>query len=324
MVNGRWSLILLLLVAAAGAAHAQSAEAEAAFRDGKRLMGEKKYAEACDAFAASQRLAPGTSTKLNLADCREKNGELATAWGLFLEVGIDLKTDASNASLAKVAKERAAKLEPRLSYLTVSVPDESRVEGLVITRNGAEIDSGLWNRAIPIDGGSYAISASAPAHEAWTTTIDIAPEGASVTVDVPKFKAITVITKELEPEHEADVVAAPAPASFTGRRKLGIGIGAAGLVGLGLGVVLGLQASGFDQDASDLCPTLTGCAAAEEANALVDKARQRALFANVSYAVGGAAVIAAAVLWFTGAPEHPAVTPLVTASSVGLDVAGRF
>ncbi len=62
-------------------------------------------------------------------------------------------------------------------------------------RNGEPLDSGLWNRGIPIDGGNYAISASAPAHEAWTTTVEIAPEGASVTVDVPKFKAITVITK---------------------------------------------------------------------------------------------------------------------------------
>src|SRR5262249_6041948 len=75
------------LLLAAGTAHAQpaGAQAETLFRQGKDLMAKGKIAEACAAFDASQKLEPTISALLNLAACREKNGQLATAWGLFLE-----------------------------------------------------------------------------------------------------------------------------------------------------------------------------------------------------------------------------------------------
>src|ERR1043165_7438851 len=75
-----------VLLAVAAPAHAQSkAQAEVLFRRGVELMDAGKVDEACDAFEDSQKLDPVTSTLLNLAACREKRGQLATAWGLFLE-----------------------------------------------------------------------------------------------------------------------------------------------------------------------------------------------------------------------------------------------
>ena len=46
-------------------------------------------------------------------------------------------------------------------------------------------------------------------------------------------------------------------------------------------------------------------------------AGSRALFANVAYGVGGAAIVGAAVLWFTGAPSKadPEILALVRAVS---------
>ena len=64
-------------------------------------------------------------------------------------------------------------IEPRLSYLTISVPDDSRIDGLVVNRNGAPVDPVLWNRAVPVDGGSYSIGGLAPGHEQWTTVIAV-------------------------------------------------------------------------------------------------------------------------------------------------------
>jgi len=316
-----WLASLVVVMGFARGARAQSVEAESAFRDGKRLMGEKKYAEACEAFATSLRLAAGTSTKMNLADCREKNAQLASAWGLFREVVIAARGDDSLAALAKVAKERSDKLEPRLSYLTISVPDESRVAGLVVARNGTDLDAGLWNRAIPVDGGTYTIAARAPAHEAWSTSVEVAMEGAKETVDVPRFKALPEAPVEPEPEPSPprpDVVVETRRAStFTGRRKLAVGVGAAGVAALAAGGLLGWTARGLEDDAYALCPA-EACDDAAEANDLVSRAETRALYANVSFGVGAAALIGAAVLWFTGAPV--ALTP----TNDGLAVAGRF
>ncbi len=328
------SLILLLLVTSAHGAMAQNhaADAEQRFRDGKKLMAEKKFAEACDAFETSNRLDPSTSTLANLADCREKNGQIQSAWTAFLTVERELRNDKSMDGLHKTAKARAKDLEARLSYLTVSVARGSDIDGLTLTRNGEAFDPGLWNTAIPVDGGSYTIAGRAPGHEEWSTTVTVPAEGGRIGVDVPRFKEVEELVGG--PPAGADDEDAPlegdaAQSMFTGRRKLAIGIGAAGLLAVGAGIVLGMQASGFDDDASQLCPTLTGCAAAAEANALVDKARSRAVFANISYVIGGAAVIAAAVLWFTGAPDEragarTAVAPVITPTSVGLDVAVRF
>src|SRR6185436_3009167 len=54
-------------------AHAQSAtaQAETLFRQGQDLITKGKFAEACAAFDASQKLEPAIATLLNQASCRE-------------------------------------------------------------------------------------------------------------------------------------------------------------------------------------------------------------------------------------------------------------
>ncbi len=321
-------MLSLCLLVSISEAQNQGGAAEQRFRDGKKLMVEKNYAEACVAFATSQRLEPAVATLMNLADCREKNGQIQSAWTAFLETERQTRGDTRRAAVHKIAKERAASLEKRLSYLTVSVARDNDIDGLTLTRNGEPFDPGLWNTAIPIDGGSYVIAGRAPGHEEWSTTVTVPPEGGRIGVDVPRFKQAAQLVEPTVASGEVEDEAGASRSRFTGRRKLALGVGAAGLLGVSAGVVLGMQASGFDDDASRLCPMLTGCADANEANAAVEKARSRALLANISYGVGGAAVVAAAILWFTGAPERAtartAVAPVVTPTSVGLDVSVRF
>src|ERR1044071_7616501 len=121
----KFATLLLLsvsaLVARPAAAHPSGAQAETLFRQGKDLMARGQIAEACAAFDASQKLDPTIATLLNQAACREKNEQLATAWGLFLDAERQTRTatDAATQQLHQVAVTKAGKLEPRLSTLTI-------------------------------------------------------------------------------------------------------------------------------------------------------------------------------------------------------------
>jgi hypothetical protein len=95
-MSTRVALVLVSLLAAAAPAFAQAtAQAEQAFRDGNALMERREYAKACEAFATSDRIEPSIAAKMKLADCEEKRGKLATAWGLFLNVKTLTRDDRS-------------------------------------------------------------------------------------------------------------------------------------------------------------------------------------------------------------------------------------
>jgi hypothetical protein len=350
--------VVVSLCVLAGAAGAQiRPEAETLFRDGKELMKQGRIAEACAAFEASEATEHSIATVMSLADCRDRNHQYATAWALFLQADSQTRTDPSKAALNVTSKARAAALEPRLSYLTVSVSDESRIEGLTLTRNGKLFEPMLWNRALPVDGGDYVIAGHAPGHEAWQTTVYVPRENAKVSVEVPKFKEIgklisplpspvqrTPLAKQAPPmtaqppvpsTEQADIEtqdeeAAPAPKVFTMRRKVALGVAGGGVISAVAGVVLGLSANAKQDDAHKLCPSMaTPCAQADRANALLSTGRSRAVEANVAFGIGAAAAIGAGLLWSTGGSEaeharRVSVIPHVAQGESGIAILGRF
>jgi len=304
-----------------------SPQAEALFRDGKRLMKEGKLAEACGALEGSERAEHNVATVLSLADCREKNHQYAAAWALFLQADSQTRGDASKAMLNTTAKRRAQALEPRLSYLTINVPDESRVPELVVLRDGAPVDPAEWNRSIPADGGDHVVAGKAPGHESWSTTVTLRPEADKQAVEVPKFKALPQIVNKVRAAAPAERSARPPePSPFTRRRKIGLGV-AAGGAAIGIAsVVLGAGAQSLRDEAVAACPP-SACSpenaiAARDKN---DQARSRAMIANVGFGVAGLAIATGVVLWLTGAPESPrlAIAPQV-GDTTGLAVVGSF
>jgi hypothetical protein len=184
-------LLVVALAASSSPVFAQSAgaQAEVLFDDGRKLLADGKTAEACMSFEESQKLEPATTTLIALATCREKNGQLATAWGLFLDAERQTRAavDTNNQQLNDIAQDRATKLAPRVSKLTIAVGDASRINGLTITRDNDSVDSPLWNKALPIDGGTYTVTARAPGATPWSATVTLAVEGENTTVDVPRL-----------------------------------------------------------------------------------------------------------------------------------------
>jgi len=188
-------------------AHAQSATAESLFTDGNKLMASGKFAEACTAFEASNRIEPRAGALLRLGDCREKNRQFASAWSAYKDAR-NLATDPRKRQYATV---KAKALEKRLSYLTVIVSDQSQVPDLAVIRNGTSFDPTLWNRALPVDGGDYVMTAQAPGYETWEKTVRVPVASAKLSVDVPVLmKVIPVVLPEEPPSPASSQPAATA------------------------------------------------------------------------------------------------------------------
>ena len=318
-------IIVCAILACASAAHAQpaGAQAEVLFRQGRDLMTKGKYAEACAALQESEKLEPAVTTLLNLAGCREKLGQVATAWGLFLDAERQTRsaTDAATQQLHTVAQTHAAQLEPRLSRLVINVPKTSQVDQLEIHRGQDRVDPAMWNRALPIDGGTYTITAHAPGTGNWSTTVTIAPYDDTKSVDVPVLQAL--------PQPRQAAATAPAGPQVTtgvvvrgGDHTVPIAV-AAGAVALG-GAALGFSLWG---DAT------YGDAKAE----MTDQARRDALYnsANtkryIAQGLGVASLACAGVaIWLFvrgGHDEHPGTTARasrVTVSPTGISFSGVF
>src|SRR5882672_5018849 len=119
----RSSRIVLALTTAAmlgattaGAQSRDPAAAEALFREGRAAAQRGEWETACPKLRESQRLDPAAGTLLNLADCEQHRGKVATAWQLFRQVVESLPESDERVPLAK---HRAADLEKRLPHLTI-------------------------------------------------------------------------------------------------------------------------------------------------------------------------------------------------------------
>ncbi len=311
------SLVVGLALAWSSGAFAQSAgaqsagaQAEALFRQGKSLMTEGKTAEACTAFAESEKLEHAVTTLLNLAACREKNGQLASAWGFFLQAERETRAanDAATKQMHTVAQDRSQKLEARLSTLTIAVPD--RVAGLSVSRDGIAIDAAAFDKPLPIDGGTYKIAAHAPGMTDWSTTIVVGAEHDAKSVEVPQLHALVAQPTNPPPPRE--------PAVTPHRSHL-----APILTGAGAVVLLG-GAVGFD---------LWGNGKYDDAKAeIVSQAKRDALYDSANHkryiaeGLGIAGIAAAGVtVWLAlRHPDEAAATSHLLISPTGVGYVGAF
>lgn len=320
--------LVLMLVSVSATAYGQSAgaQAESLFRQGRDQMTAGKTAEACTSFEASQKLDPQITTLLNLAGCREKLGQIASAWGLFLEAERQTRSagDAATKQLHDVAKSRSDKLEGRISKLTINVPASNNVDGLVIMRGKDPIDSMMWNRALPIDGGTYTISVKAPGTTAWTTTVTVGAESDTKTVDIPDLKTLP---REVTPVNtETPTTAQPEPheVSETPARSskvvpLAVGAGGVALLGGALTFEL-LGRANYDDAKAEMMDQ-------SKRDSLYDSANTKRYIAQ-GFAVAGVACVGVAVWLYlrgdSGSSSTTTASKQVVVSPNGIALMGAF
>jgi len=300
------SVLVAALIAASLPARAQTADekaqAEVLFEEGKRLMAEAKYDAACSKLAESNKLDSGVGTLLFLGECYRLAGRRASAWATFREAeSVAGKTGDRRIT---IAQGRIQELEPRLSRMTVTVP--AAVEGLVVTRDGVPLAGGLWGVAVPVDPGSHVVRATAPRHQPWEITTNVADDGAAASVTVPKL----IRLPDAPPPPVATAPPPPREESSSGgtQRAIGLGLAGVGAVGVGVGTFFGIKAMGQVDDAAPHCGD-AGCD--PTGFDLRSDARSNANVATAAFVIGGALIVGGAVLYLVAPRKRAALGPNV-------------
>jgi hypothetical protein len=233
--------LLAFAVPASAAGPQDQAAADVLFKEGKKLAAAGDFEHACPKFIESQRLDPTVGTLLNVGNCYEKLGKVASAYGAFREAELTAR-DAGDTDRQREAARRADALTPLLPKLAIVVPPDARVPGFEVRRDGALVGEGQWGSSMPADVGNHTVEATAPGYKPWSTEIRIDANASAASVRV-------------QPLEKLAAESAPgAPGSTWGAQKTaGVVLGGAGLVGLVVGSVFAAKAAGKNGDSLPHC-----------------------------------------------------------------------
>jgi hypothetical protein len=317
------------VISSASAAYAQgssdSVAAQALFDEGRRLMDQRRWSEACPKLAESERLAPSGGTLLNLAECYEHTGQSASAWVAWKDAAARANA-AGKRDVEKRALTRAGALEASLARLTIAVDKASDVDGLQVKRDGVAVGHAEFGMPIPVDPGAHVIEATAPKKKPFSANVTVAAKQTDAQVvvtladdDAPK--PIAAAEPSPAENHSSPLVTAtpeqPAAArsGWSGQKTVALVVTGAGLVGVALGTVFGLDAKSKNDQALEPqnCRTTMYCT--QNGLSLTDDAKSAALASTIAFGAGAAALVAGAVLWFTAPSGSASVglraTPVV-------------
>jgi hypothetical protein len=322
-------VVIVLLAFASSPARAD--KADKLFKKGKKLLAEKKYADACATFEKVDKIDPGIGAKLNVARCFEEWGRLAVAYRWYTDaekMAIDTKDDR-----APKIKELSEELDANVPRVTIKVPEGADPDVLAtLTLDGKPVDLTTLGIEQRVDPGPHVIEFVVDG----TRKKKMAPveRGGSseVTLDIPKGdgkpkpKTPKIVGKGKGPDPGPEV---PPPPGRT-QRIAGIAVVAAGGVAIGIASALTLSARGTYKDALEAhCMGSTSMCDAEGLTLTAD-ARSRANGATVITLVGGAAIIGGVVLYLI-APKAASsteqalyLTPTVGPDGGGLVFGGRY
>jgi hypothetical protein len=266
-------------------------DAAGLFEKGRALYDEGRFAEACDALAASDSLDPSIGAAGLLAACLEAKGLIATAYRKYVDAAD--RASAVHDARETFARERADALRPRLPILIVRT---NRSEsGLEVYRDGEVVRLGTPEF---VDPGLRHILARAPSKKEWHTSVSLSP-GERLEVIVPPLEgAAPARTTTRAP-------ARPLPAAVGTSTQRPIGWVALGLgsVGIGVGTVTGLMAVVSKNELDDSCgDDLRTCPTSVRDDA--ERYNGLRTATTLALGIGAGVAVLGAVLALTAPPAH--------------------
>jgi hypothetical protein len=298
--------------------------ADALFRAAQQLLLGHQIHEACADFAESQRLDPAPGTLLNLADCHEQEGKLATAQREFVQAA-EFAVRRKQGDRERFARGEAARLEKRVHKIALVLP--SGFTGVVVL-DGEPLDAA--SLAVPrgLNPGSHEILVSAEGRRPRTVAVAAAADGATEQIVVPPLDADAPASAAPPPAPPAPVATHSGAPSGNGLRLAGFVVGGAGIVSIALGAAFGLRAIGLKNDSASHC---TGALCDTEGLGDRSDAQSSATISTIAFTVGLAATAAGVVLVLAAprntTPERTvslAVRPAVGPGAGVVSLSGRW
>jgi hypothetical protein len=282
----------------------RAAAAEQLFVEGRRLLDSGAVEPACRHLQSSYELDPGLGTLLLLGHCLEELGKTASAWATFLKAA-SLATLRDQTERARIARVRAAALEPRLSRLAIELDSGQDASLLSVSRDGASIPAETAGIPVPVDPGKHSISVTSKGKRPFDVVVDVPPGPSVTSIRAPRLKP--ALERPAAPRaNAASVSAEPLRALESGgstQARAGYWVGAAGLAGAGVGTVFGLLARERYDASLDHCRTETLCT--DRGLALRAQAETRATVATVAFVSAGALLGLGATLVWTAPSSAP-------------------
>ena len=286
------------LTAAAEPSSVDSAAAQALFDQGRQLMSQGNYTEACPKFEESARIVGHSGTLLNLANCYEKQGRVTTAWSTFLSAAAAANR-IGNADREAEARARASALAPSLPKIVINVAAADKSTNIAITRDGVAVGQVQFGVPIPADPGVHKVTASMPGHKTWETTVEIKSKGETVQVDVPTLEALPAVALAA-PAREATQLPREEQANKSksnSQRTVALVVGGVGVVGVAVGSVAGLVSKSKHDNADDHCSG-SNCNDSQGVSLRSD-ARLWGNISTVAFIVGAAGLATGVTLWIS-------------------------
>jgi hypothetical protein len=300
---------------------AQQTLAQQLFDEGRTLLEAGKTAEACPKFEAAAQYAHTPGVRLNLADCWVLLGKTASAWAMYGEA-LSAAERTNDRTAAELARKGRAALKSQLSYLTVSVPDDVKVPGLELLRDGENLPKAAWGAAVPVDPGEHEIVARAPGYKPWSTKKNISAAGANESIEVPELDTVDATSPVHRQPKGDDVRADPGQS----QRTIGLIAGGVGIVGVGVGTFFGIRTivkkNEYERDS-----TPSGDCLSNECATASHDAHTAGVISTIAFVAGGAFLATGAVLWFTAPKAKRAsalLYPVASSRSAGLAVHATF
>jgi hypothetical protein len=322
---------VLVLLAGTAAAQKDKERADALFKQGKKLMADKRYNEACQAFEESVKLDPGIGAELNVARCYEEWGKLRRAYRAYQQAD-QMAKDSNDSREPKIA-DLIAKLEPLVPKLTVKLPAGAAPGKLVVQVDGEELDKGALGKARRVDPGPHTIEWTIDDGAKQSRVVPVERGGNSeLVLDVPSAAQPVRVEPRVEanedtrkPHDEPNEVSDPG----RGMRIGGYVAGGVGLAAIGVASYLAFSAhsqytTALSQHCGDHTDTCDPTGLSE-----THDARNKANIATGVF-IGGAVVAGAGIVLYVLAPhathgEHALrVVPQVDGHHAGFALDGRF
>ena len=287
------------------------AAAQVLFEEGRDALQRGQLDVACMKFRESERLDPGVGTLMNLADCEEKAGRLASAWQTWREA-IDMMGQSDER--LSYARGRLSALDKRVPRLVITIAGTDGDETHVL-RDDVELGSATFGSPLPVEPGTHTLRVIARGHAEKQTTVTLA-EGERKSVEVKPGPRVV-----------SPVVGAAAPAPTTVSRStrtwgwISIGAGTAAFAGA---VTTGLIMAGNKNTVEEHCDQDRTCDAAGYDAA---RAGQKLLIPNVVLWGLGATGVGVGAYLVLSSREAKATTALTVRPANGgglVTYEGRF